>query len=66
MKDSIQKIFIFIGPEGGLSDKDIEILRAKGFRSIYLGSNILRAETAAIYAAAAVKTIIRETFTTSL
>lgn len=62
----LKKIFIFIGPEGGLSDKDIEILRTKGFRSIYLGSNILRAETAAIYAAAAVKTIVRETFTTSL
>lgn len=62
----LERVFIFIGPEGGLSDKDIEILKNKGFRSIYLGANILRAETAAIYATAAVKTIIRETLTTSL
>ena len=51
---------LFVGPEGGLSQKDIETLEAKGFKPVYLGENILRAETAAIYAAAIVKNLILE------
>ena len=54
------KIKLIIGPEGGLSDKEIEYLRANSFRPVYLGENILRTETAALYAAAAVKTILLE------
>jgi 16S rRNA (uracil1498-N3)-methyltransferase len=55
-----KKVSLFIGPEGGLSQKDIEILEAKGFKPVYLGENILRAETAAIYATAIVKNLILE------
>jgi len=43
-------INIFIGPEGGLSESNIEILRSKGFKSVSLGNRILRADTAPICA----------------
>lgn len=55
-----KKVFLFVGPEGGLSKKDIEILETKGFKPVYLGENILRAETAALYATAIVKNLILE------
>lgn len=55
-----KKVFLFVGPEGGLSKKDIEILEKKGFKPVYLGENILRAETAALYATAIVKNLILE------
>lgn len=55
-----KRVSLFVGPEGGLSKKDIEILEAKGFKPVYLGENILRAETAALYAAAVVKNLILE------
>ena len=55
-----KKISLFVGPEGGLSQKDIEILESKGFKPVYLGENILRAETAALYATAIVKNLILE------
>ena len=55
-----KKVSLFVGPEGGLSQKDIEILESKGFKPVYLGENILRAETAALYATAIVKNLILE------
>ncbi len=55
-----KRVSLFVGPEGGLSKKDIEILEAKGFKPVYLGENILRAETAALYATAIVKNLILE------
>ncbi|SDU21621.1 16S rRNA (uracil(1498)-N(3))-methyltransferase [Desulfobacula phenolica] len=42
------KVIILIGPEGGLSETEIEIAQKKGFLSYSLGPRILRAETAAI------------------
>ena len=57
---SFKKVSLFVGPEGGLSQKDIEILESKGFKPVYLGENILRAETAALYAVAIVKNLILE------
>ena len=55
-----EKVSLFVGPEGGLSQKDIDILESKGFKPVYLGENILRAETAALYATAIVKNLILE------
>lgn len=46
---SCAKIFIVVGPEGGISDKEEEYLNKIGFESISLGSRIMRAETASIY-----------------
>ena len=57
---SFKKISLFVGPEGGLSRRDIATLESKGFKPVYLGENILRAETAALYATAIVKNLILE------
>ena len=53
-------ISLLIGPEGGLSEREIEVLNIKKFKSVYLKTNILRAETAALYAVSAVQTILLE------
>lgn len=44
------EVTILIGPEGDFSEEEVEQAEQKGFRSISLGSNVLRTETAAIYA----------------
>lgn len=43
-------INIFIGPEGGLSEENLKVLKSKGFKSVSLGNRILRADTAPICA----------------
>jgi 16S rRNA (uracil1498-N3)-methyltransferase len=55
-----EKIILIIGPEGGLSDNEIKHLRENHFQPAYLGDNVLRTETAALFAVAAVKTILLE------
>ena len=45
---SASSVSFIVGPEGGLDKEEIEILKEKGFKPIYLGKRILRAETAAI------------------
>lgn len=40
------KIGIFIGPEGGFEEKEVELAAAAGFHPISLGKRILRTETA--------------------
>ena len=54
------RIGIVIGPEGGLSQKEIKILQEHGFKPVFLGPRILRTETAPIYAIGAVQTILLE------
>ena len=46
--DSIKKICVFIGPEGGFTEKEIGLAKEKGFISVSMGDLILRAETATI------------------
>lgn len=46
-----KKCRIFIGPEGGFSEKEIKFAEQKGFNVCSLGPRILRTETAAIAAA---------------
>ena len=41
---------IFIGPEGGIEEKEVKLLNEFGFENISLGNRILRTETAAVYA----------------
>ena len=45
---SASSVSFIVGPEGGLEKEEIELLKEKGFKPIYLGKRILRAETAAI------------------
>ncbi len=43
-----KEMALFIGPEGGFSEKEINEAKNNGAKTISLGGNILRAETAAI------------------
>lgn len=53
-------VYLLIGPEGGFSPDETRLLKERGYHPVYLGANVLRAETAAVYGLGAVKTIIRE------
>lgn len=53
-------VSLCIGPEGGLSSEEVAHLCRKGFKPVFLGETVLRTETAALYAVAAVRTILRE------
>ncbi len=55
LADKPETISIVIGPEGGLSRSEIEILAKKGYTGIQLGSRILRTETAALATIAALQ-----------
>jgi 16S rRNA (uracil1498-N3)-methyltransferase len=50
--DEKKSVLILIGPEGGFSTDEVKEAVARGFQPVTLGSRILRAETAAIAAAA--------------
>ena len=47
---SSKEINIFIGPEGGYTDEEIQKMRESGFYILTLGKRILRTETAALVA----------------
>ena len=48
---------IVIGPEGGLSGAEIALAETRGYRPVRLGPRILRTETAALAALAAIQTL---------
>ena len=49
--DRPEKVAILVGPEGGFSDSERKLLRAKkNILPVSLGNRILRAETAAVSA----------------
>jgi 16S rRNA (uracil1498-N3)-methyltransferase len=48
------KVGLVIGPEGGFDDSEISDLKALGAKTVSLGRNILRTETAAVVASALV------------
>ncbi len=60
LDNEAEKICLVVGPEGGLSDREVILLQNAGFKSVYLGNNVLRTETAALYATAAVNVILLE------
>jgi 16S rRNA (uracil1498-N3)-methyltransferase len=47
---SFNSYSVLIGPEGGLSENEVQLLEKIGFERISLGKRILRCETAATYA----------------
>ncbi len=53
--DNPGSICLFLGPEGGLHDEDLTVLRQEGFTTFSLGSRILRGETAALAAMAIIQ-----------
>ena len=48
-------ITIITGPESGFSEKELGIINMYDIKERYLGQNILRAETAAIYISSLIK-----------
>lgn len=55
IKQQPGSVSLYIGPEGGLSEDEIEQARQLGFQGIQLGPRILRTETAVIAALTAVQ-----------
>jgi 16S rRNA (uracil1498-N3)-methyltransferase len=53
--DNVEKVFVLLGPEGGLTEKEIDSARNSGFITAGLGPRILRAETATLTACALVQ-----------
>ncbi len=54
-KNSTTKsILCLVGPEGGFTDKEIELAAKNGFQKVTLGGALLRIETAAMMIAAAI------------
>ena len=51
-------VAIVVGPEGGLEEEECLALLSGGFRAVVLKTNILRCETASIYAIGAVQTMV--------
>ncbi|MBO7123905.1 MAG: RsmE family RNA methyltransferase [Treponema sp.] len=47
-----------VGSEGGISPAECELLFAKGYKAVHFNTNILRCETAALYAAAAIQSAL--------
>jgi 16S rRNA (uracil1498-N3)-methyltransferase len=50
----VESMLIIIGPEGGLTDNEVEALKSAGAVPVSLGPRLLRTDTAAITACAAV------------
>jgi 16S rRNA (uracil1498-N3)-methyltransferase len=48
---------LVVGPEGGLSDRDLAMLRAAGYKGLRLGPRVLRTETAGPAAIAALQAL---------
>ena len=55
-----ETVAIAIGPEGGFSAAEAARFLEAGFKPLTIGDTVLRAETAALYAAAAIRTILLE------
>jgi len=49
-----KSIIILVGPEGGISEKEVKILVENDFKAIGLGPRILRCETAPLYVMSAI------------
>jgi 16S rRNA (uracil1498-N3)-methyltransferase len=60
LADYPREIAILIGPEGGLSREEIDLLTQIGFHPVYLGEKVLRTETAALYVLGAVQILLLE------
>jgi len=50
-------VLICVGPEGDFTKEEVQIAAANGYVSVSLGNEVLRAETAAIAAVIAIKTL---------
>lgn len=60
LNGSPDAVVLAVGPEGGFSDQEAALLVKNGFKPLLLGINVLRTETAALAAAAAVHVLLLE------
>jgi 16S rRNA (uracil1498-N3)-methyltransferase len=54
------EIDLVVGPEGGFTGAELTALLQTGFKPLWLGPQVLRSESAALFAAAAVRILILE------
>lgn len=52
-----QEVVLLIGPEGGLSDREVDAALAHGYQGVRMGPRILRTETAAVAAVAVIQSL---------
>ena len=57
---SAASVAICIGPEGGFSSQEVKNLLNIAFHPVYIKTNVFRTETAALYAIAAIQTVLLE------
>lgn len=55
-----RRVALVVGPEGGLTEQEVSSLGRRGFNPVSLGPQVLRTETAAVYAIAAIQSVYRE------
>ena len=55
-----RRVTLLVGPEGGLAAEEVALARSHGFLPITVGRRVLRTETAALFAVAAVQIILEE------
>ena len=53
----VQSAVLLIGPEGGLTAEEEDLARSHGFQAVQLGARVLRTETAALAALAAMQAL---------
>jgi 16S rRNA (uracil1498-N3)-methyltransferase len=53
-------VVLAVGPEGGFSPEEVSRATALGFKPLTMGDTVLRTETAALYASAAIRIILLE------
>ncbi|MBO7254019.1 MAG: 16S rRNA (uracil(1498)-N(3))-methyltransferase [Clostridia bacterium] len=53
-----RNISFFIGPEGGISEKEIQIIRDSNIQTVTLGKRILRTETASLFVLSALSVFL--------
>jgi 16S rRNA (uracil1498-N3)-methyltransferase len=53
-------VVLAVGPEGGFAEEEVRFLRERGFLPVSFGGNVLRTETAALFAVAAVQIVLQE------
>ena len=60
LSKTVKIVTLVVGPEGGMSEQELILLRESRFVPVTVGYTVLRTETAALYAVAAVQTVIYE------
>ncbi|UTC78225.1 16S rRNA (uracil(1498)-N(3))-methyltransferase [Treponema sp. OMZ 799] len=60
LSENTEVIVLAVGCEGGISPKEAEFLKEHKFKDVHFNTNVLRAETAAIYSIAAAQVVMEE------